>query len=78
MKLGPALKLRATIARRLGHCTICLHCVHCHGASSLGTSSGTTSAASAAAACKNFKRTKPKSNVNGETSQTEKKKIRRN
>ncbi|KAK6617730.1 hypothetical protein RUM43_013958 [Polyplax serrata] len=40
MKLGPALKLRATIARQLGHCTICLHCVHCHGASSLGPGQG--------------------------------------
>ncbi|XP_021925798.1 mucin-12 isoform X2 [Zootermopsis nevadensis] len=30
MKLGPALKLRATLSRRLGHCAICLHCVHCH------------------------------------------------
>nr|CAD7431426.1 unnamed protein product [Timema monikensis] len=30
MKLGPALKLRATLARRLGHCSICQHCVHCH------------------------------------------------
>ncbi|XP_046390824.1 flocculation protein FLO11-like isoform X2 [Ischnura elegans] len=31
MKLGPALKLRAALARRLGHCAVCLHCVHCHG-----------------------------------------------
>ncbi|XP_059478676.1 uncharacterized protein LOC132198581 [Neocloeon triangulifer] len=31
LKLGPALKLRATLARRLGHCASCLHCVHCHG-----------------------------------------------
>ncbi|KAF4524107.1 hypothetical protein B566_EDAN007690 [Ephemera danica] len=34
LKLGPALKLRAVLARRLGHCALCLHCVHCHGASS--------------------------------------------
>ncbi|XP_065339601.1 uncharacterized protein Samuel isoform X3 [Cloeon dipterum] len=36
LKLGPALKLRATIARRLGHCASCLHCVHCHGGGSTG------------------------------------------
>ncbi|PSN41580.1 hypothetical protein C0J52_17895 [Blattella germanica] len=32
MKLGPALKLRATLSRRLGHCAVCMHCVHCHNA----------------------------------------------
>ncbi|XP_063239527.1 uncharacterized protein LOC134540617 [Bacillus rossius redtenbacheri] len=32
MKLGPALKLKATLARRLGHCAVCQHCVHCHSA----------------------------------------------
>ncbi|GLH07355.1 Uncharacterized protein GBIM_12828, partial [Gryllus bimaculatus] len=32
LKLGPALKLRALLARRLGNCAFCLHCVHCHGA----------------------------------------------
>ncbi|GIY25564.1 SAM domain-containing protein [Caerostris darwini] len=31
MKLGPALKLRSTLARRIGHCAVCMHCVHCHG-----------------------------------------------
>jgi hypothetical protein len=42
LKLGPALKLRATVARRLGHCASCLHCVHCHGsaAASPGAASG--------------------------------------
>ncbi|CAK9827438.1 Sterile alpha motif domain-containing protein 11 [Anthophora retusa] len=30
MKLGPALKLRALLARKLGACTVCLHCAHCH------------------------------------------------
>ncbi|EFN82838.1 hypothetical protein EAI_07281, partial [Harpegnathos saltator] len=30
MKLGPALKLRAMLARKLGACTVCLHCAHCH------------------------------------------------
>lgn len=40
MKLGPALKLRAILSRRLGHCAVCLHCVHCHGASSLTTTPG--------------------------------------
>ncbi|GFV95430.1 sterile alpha motif domain-containing protein 11 [Trichonephila clavipes] len=31
MKLGPALKLRSNLARRIGHCSVCMHCVHCHG-----------------------------------------------
>lgn len=31
LKLGPALKLRSTLARRIGHCAVCMHCVHCHG-----------------------------------------------
>ncbi|XP_075237569.1 SAM-motif ubiquitously expressed punctatedly localized protein [Lycorma delicatula] len=39
MKLGPALKLRAILSRRLGHCAICLHCVHCHGSSAAMTTS---------------------------------------
>lgn len=30
MKLGPALKLRVLLARKLGACTVCLHCAHCH------------------------------------------------
>ncbi|XP_057373975.1 uncharacterized protein LOC130694882 [Daphnia carinata] len=30
MKLGPALKLRSVLAKKIGHCAICLHCVHCH------------------------------------------------
>ncbi|XP_065578692.1 polycomb protein Scm-like [Artemia franciscana] len=30
MKLGPALKLKSTIAQKLGHCPVCLHCAHCH------------------------------------------------
>ncbi|XP_068215497.1 uncharacterized protein [Palaemon carinicauda] len=30
MKLGPALKLRSVLARRLGACNVCLHCDHCH------------------------------------------------
>ncbi|XP_035217977.1 polyhomeotic-like protein 2 [Stegodyphus dumicola] len=31
LKLGPALKLRSTLARKIGHCAVCMHCVHCHG-----------------------------------------------
>ncbi|XP_039296804.1 sterile alpha motif domain-containing protein 11-like [Nilaparvata lugens] len=31
MKLGPALKLRSVLSRRLGNCAVCMHCVHCHG-----------------------------------------------
>ncbi|CAL4154164.1 unnamed protein product [Meganyctiphanes norvegica] len=30
MKLGPALKLRSVLARKLGACNVCLHCDHCH------------------------------------------------
>ncbi|XP_072766703.1 uncharacterized protein [Anoplolepis gracilipes] len=30
MKLGPALKLRIMLARKIGACTVCLHCAHCH------------------------------------------------
>ena len=30
MKLGPALKLRSMLAKKLGACNICLHCNHCH------------------------------------------------
>ncbi|ODN03395.1 Sterile alpha motif domain-containing protein 11 [Orchesella cincta] len=30
MKLGPALKFRSTVAKRLGNCVICSHCTHCH------------------------------------------------
>ena len=30
MKLGPALKLRSVLAKKIGHCAVCLHCVHCH------------------------------------------------
>lgn len=31
MKLGPALKLRSTLAKLIDHCVICMHCIHCHG-----------------------------------------------
>ncbi|XP_064459430.1 polyhomeotic-proximal chromatin protein-like isoform X2 [Ornithodoros turicata] len=31
MRLGPALKLRTTLARMTGRCTVCMHCIHCHG-----------------------------------------------
>ncbi|CAH0563721.1 unnamed protein product [Brassicogethes aeneus] len=30
MKLGPALKLRSILAKKLGSCNVCLHCTHCH------------------------------------------------
>ncbi|KAL1498425.1 hypothetical protein ABEB36_009230 [Hypothenemus hampei] len=30
MKLGPALKLRSILRKKLGSCTVCLHCTHCH------------------------------------------------
>ncbi|XP_076066772.1 uncharacterized protein LOC143040039 [Oratosquilla oratoria] len=32
MRLGPALKLRSVLAKRLGACGVCLHCDHCHAA----------------------------------------------
>ncbi|XP_037282285.2 uncharacterized protein LOC119175366 isoform X2 [Rhipicephalus microplus] len=31
MRLGPALKLRTTLAKMTGRCTVCMHCIHCHG-----------------------------------------------
>ncbi|CAH1112173.1 unnamed protein product [Psylliodes chrysocephalus] len=33
MKLGPALKLRSILAKKLGSCSVCLHCSHCHNSS---------------------------------------------
>lgn len=30
MKLGPALKLRSVLAKKMGSCSVCLHCNHCH------------------------------------------------
>lgn len=33
MKLGPALKLRSVLAKKLGTCSVCLHCNHCHNSS---------------------------------------------
>ncbi|XP_057663461.1 lethal(3)malignant brain tumor-like protein 3 isoform X1 [Diorhabda carinulata] len=34
MKLGPALKLRSILAKKLGSCSVCLHCSHCHNSGS--------------------------------------------
>ncbi|KAH9376954.1 hypothetical protein HPB48_002731 [Haemaphysalis longicornis] len=31
MRLGPALKLRTSLAKMTGRCTVCMHCIHCHG-----------------------------------------------
>ncbi|XP_034248439.1 mucin-5AC [Thrips palmi] len=42
MRLGPALKLRAVLAKRLGHCSVCLHCVHCHNLPPSSTASSAT------------------------------------
>ena len=36
MKLGPALKLRTVLAKKIGHCAVCLHCVHCHSTNTTG------------------------------------------
>ncbi|XP_022666098.1 lethal(3)malignant brain tumor-like protein 1 [Varroa destructor] len=33
MRLGPALKLRQSLTKKMGHCSVCLHCLHCHGPS---------------------------------------------
>ncbi|KAK9883528.1 hypothetical protein WA026_001703 [Henosepilachna vigintioctopunctata] len=30
MKLGPALKFKSVLAKKMGSCNICLHCTHCH------------------------------------------------
>ncbi|XP_070390166.1 sterile alpha motif domain-containing protein 11-like isoform X1 [Dermacentor albipictus] len=59
MRLGPALKLRTTLAKLTGRCTVCMHCIHCHGeendrrstfsASPASSSTPTAPAASAAA-----------------------------
>ncbi|XP_072385808.1 uncharacterized protein Samuel isoform X2 [Diabrotica undecimpunctata] len=46
MKLGPALKLRSILAKKLGSCNVCLHCSHCHnsaGSPDLGNNAGNTS-----------------------------------
>ncbi|KAF2882365.1 hypothetical protein ILUMI_23810 [Ignelater luminosus] len=47
MKLGPALKLRSILAKKLGSCSICLHCTHCHrnssGSPDPGNTTGNTS-----------------------------------
>ncbi|XP_017776615.1 PREDICTED: uncharacterized protein LOC108562713 [Nicrophorus vespilloides] len=34
MKLGPALKLKSVLAKKLGSCSVCLHCSHCHTSNS--------------------------------------------
>ena len=40
MKLGPALKLKSIIAKKLGpaHADICVHCSHCHASSKVANS----------------------------------------
>ncbi|XP_031353446.1 uncharacterized protein LOC116178170 isoform X2 [Photinus pyralis] len=47
MKLGPALKLKSVLAKKLGSCSVCLHCTHCHrnssGSPELGHTTGNTS-----------------------------------
>ncbi|XP_018572077.1 uncharacterized protein LOC108911586 [Anoplophora glabripennis] len=42
MKLGPALKLRSVLAKKLGSCNVCLHCTHCHNSSGSPEPSNTT------------------------------------
>ncbi|XP_060522916.1 kinesin-related protein 12 [Cylas formicarius] len=46
MKLGPALKLRSMLAKKLGSCNVCLHCSHCHNSGQSpepGNNTGNTS-----------------------------------
>ena len=52
MKLGPALKLRVLLARKLGACTVCLHCAHCHQTPLAPTLSAAAAVAAAAAAAR--------------------------
>ncbi|KAF5293680.1 hypothetical protein FQA39_LY03165 [Lamprigera yunnana] len=42
MKLGPALKLKSILAKKLGSCSICLHCTHCHTSSTASPDPGHT------------------------------------
>lgn len=41
MRLGPALKLRTSLAKMTGRCTVCMHCIHCHGEDNDRRTSGT-------------------------------------
>ena len=45
MKLGPALKLKSIISKKLGpaHAEICVHCSHCHASSKTGQSNNPVS-----------------------------------
>lgn len=47
MRLGPALKLRSLLAKKIGSCTVCLHCNHCHKSST--SAHGRTATASPSA-----------------------------
>lgn len=49
MRLGPALKLRTTLAKMTGRCTVCMHCIHCHGEENDRRSTFSASPASSAA-----------------------------
>ncbi|XP_023245939.1 mucin-5AC-like [Copidosoma floridanum] len=59
MKLGPALKLRAILARKLGACTVCLHCVHCHQTPLSPALSAAAAVAAAAAAAAHAQQHQP-------------------
>lgn len=43
MKLGPALKLKALLLRKMGSCALCLHCSHCHNTTTTNTVTVATS-----------------------------------
>ncbi|XP_049862223.1 spidroin-2 [Schistocerca gregaria] len=49
MRLGPALKLRAALARRLGQCAACAHCLHCHAPQPAQAQAQASAAAAASA-----------------------------
>ncbi|CAN7987138.1 unnamed protein product, partial [Ixodes hexagonus] len=49
MRLGPALKLRTSLAKMTGRCTVCMHCIHCHGEDNDRRSASSASPASASA-----------------------------
>ncbi|XP_066266406.1 sterile alpha motif domain-containing protein 11-like [Branchiostoma lanceolatum] len=51
MKLGPALKIRAQVAKRQGRCSICFHCLHCHKGQNSVTSEDPPQSPSPAASC---------------------------
>lgn len=46
MKLGPALKLKSLLLRKMGSCALCSHCSHCHNNSAEQSTTNSESASS--------------------------------